>query len=75
VLPKMWVWQTQLALQVAVAAAQAVHMVGMPEARIILSQAAIMVATSPKSNSCYVAIDRALDDVEKQKNRRSPDAP
>jgi len=35
------------ALQVAVAAAQAVHMVGMPEARIILSQAAIMVATSP----------------------------
>jgi len=56
------------ALQVAVAAAQAVHMVGMPEARIILSQAAIMVATSPKSNSCYVAIDRALDDV---KNKRT----
>jgi len=60
------------ALQVAVAAAQAVHMVGMPEARIILSQAAIMVATSPKSNSCYVAIDRALDDV---KNKRTGEVP
>ncbi|HHW49739.1 MAG TPA: replication-associated recombination protein A [Clostridiaceae bacterium] len=51
------------ALQVAVAAAEAVRMIGMPEARIILSHAAIYVATSPKSNSCYMAISKALDDV------------
>ena len=52
------------ALTVAVAAAQAVKMIGMPEARIILGQAAVMVATSPKSNSSYKAIDGALHDVE-----------
>lgn len=52
------------ALLVAVAAAEAVRMVGMPEARIILSHAAIMVAASPKSNACYMAIDKALEDVE-----------
>ncbi|MBP5427078.1 MAG: replication-associated recombination protein A [Clostridiales bacterium] len=51
------------ALCVAVAAANAVKMIGMPEARIILSHAAIMVATSPKSNSCYMAINKALSDV------------
>jgi putative ATPase len=48
------------ALQVAVAAAEAVRMIGMPEAKIILSHAAIMVATSPKSNACYTAICNAL---------------
>lgn len=52
------------ALQTAVLAAQAVQMVGMPEARIILSHAAIMVATSPKSNACYLAINKALNDVQ-----------
>ncbi len=52
------------ALQVAVAAAQAVKMIGMPESRIILSHAAVTVACSPKSNSAYVAINRALSDVE-----------
>jgi len=51
------------ALQVAVAAAEAVKMIGMPEARIILAHAAIAVATSPKSNSCYAAINKALDDI------------
>ncbi len=51
------------ALQTAVAAAQAVKMIGMPEARIILSHAAVMVATSPKSNSTYMAINKALNDV------------
>ncbi|HOM03359.1 MAG TPA: replication-associated recombination protein A [Acetivibrio sp.] len=60
------------ALQLAVSAAQAVHMVGMPEARIILSQAAVMVATSPKSNSCYAAINSALEDV---KNKRTGEVP
>lgn len=60
------------ALQVAVAAAQAVHMVGMPEARIILAHAAIAVATSPKSNSCYAAINKALSDVESKNTGEVP---
>lgn len=51
-------------LQVAVAAAQAVAMVGMPEARIILGEAVIAVATAPKSNASYEAINAALADVE-----------
>lgn len=51
------------ALQVAVAAAEAARMIGMPEARIILSHAAVFVATSPKSNSTYTAINKALSDV------------
>ena len=52
------------ALVVATSAMQAVNMVGMPEARIILSEAATYVATSPKSNATYLGINRALDDVE-----------
>ncbi len=52
------------ALQVAVAAAQAVKMIGMPESRIILAHAAVTVACSPKSNSAYMAINKALSDVE-----------
>jgi len=51
------------ALQVAVAAAQAVHMIGMPESRIILAHATVCVATSPKSNASYLGIDKALEDV------------
>lgn len=51
-------------LQTTVAAAQAVAMIGMPEARIILSEAVIAVATAPKSNASYMAIDRALADVD-----------
>ena len=51
------------ALQVAVAAQQAVHVLGMPEARIPLSQAAIYVACAPKSNASYLAIDAALENV------------
>jgi len=60
------------ALQVAVAAAEAVRMIGMPEARIILSQAAVMVATSPKSNSCYAAIGKALKDIETKRTGEVP---
>ena len=60
------------ALQTAVSAAKAVQMIGMPEARIILSQAAIMVAVSPKSNSSYVAISKALHDVENKKTGEIP---
>ena len=52
------------ALVVANNAMQAVHMIGMPEARIILSEAAIYVATSKKSNSAYMAINKALEDVQ-----------
>ena len=52
------------ALVVANSAMQAVHMVGMPEARIILAEAAVYVATSKKSNASYMAIDKALHDVK-----------
>lgn len=55
------------ALVIATAAAQAVQLIGMPEARIILSQAVIYVATAPKSNSAYLAIDQAIKDL-KEKN-------
>lgn len=51
------------ALVIANSAMQAVHLVGMPEARIILAEAAVYVATSKKSNASYLAINRALEDV------------
>ena len=51
-------------LQTTVAAAQAVAMIGMPEARIILAEAVIAVATAPKSNASYLAMDAALADVD-----------
>ncbi len=53
------------ALLIAQACFDAVHKIGMPESRIILSEAAIYLATSPKSNSAYMAIDAALAEVEK----------
>ncbi len=52
------------ALQVAVAAAQAVERVGMPESQLILAQAVIYVATAPKSNACTLAIDQATEAVK-----------
>ena len=55
------------ALVVAAAAAQAVERIGMPESQIILSHAAIYVATAPKSNSAVNAIFAATEDVKKQK--------
>ena len=60
------------ALQVAVAAAQAVERVGWPESRIILAEAALMVACSPKSNACYIGIDKALEDVRREKTGQVP---
>lgn len=60
------------ALQVAVAAAEAVRMIGMPEARLILAHAAVMVATSPKSNSAYKALEKALQDVETKRTGEVP---
>ncbi|MFO7925042.1 MAG: replication-associated recombination protein A [Bacteroidales bacterium] len=53
------------ALLLATNCFQAVNMIGMPEARIILSEAAIYLATSPKSNSAYMAVDNALELVKK----------
>ena len=60
------------ALLVAEAAASAVRMIGMPEARIILAHAAITVACSPKSNACYMAINDALSDVEHKNTGEIP---
>ena len=54
------------ALVVATAAAQAVERLGMPEARIVLAQAAAYVAQAPKSNSAIVAIDSAMEAVKEQ---------
>src|SRR5699024_1226438 len=51
------------ALQTAVAAAQAVALIGMPEARIILAEAVVHVASAPKSNAAYRGIDQAIADV------------
>mgnify|MGYP004612849131 FL=1 len=51
------------ALVVATSAMQAVHQIGMPEARIILAEATIYVATSKKSNASYLAINKAIEDV------------
>jgi putative ATPase len=51
------------ALQTAVAAAEAVAFIGMPEGRIPLAQAVVHLATAPKSNAAYVGIDEAIADV------------
>lgn len=51
------------ALQVAVSAAEAVNMIGMPESRIILAQAVTYIACAPKSNASYLGIDKAMNDV------------
>ena len=54
------------ALTVAVAAQQAAHFIGMPEGNTALAQAAIYLATAPKSNAVYVAYGRAADDAQQQ---------
>lgn len=51
------------ALQTAVAAAQAVQLIGMPEGRIILAEAVVHLATAPKSNAAYMGINKAIADV------------
>ncbi|MBR7063146.1 MAG: replication-associated recombination protein A [Clostridia bacterium] len=60
------------ALLVAQAAAEAIRMIGMPEARILLAHAAITVAASPKSNAAYMAIDSALADVQSRDTGEVP---
>src|SRR5260370_21122607 len=62
------------ALLVAVAAAQAVEHVGLPEARLNLAQAAIYLARAPKSNASYEALKRATKDVQERGNVRPPKA-
>jgi putative ATPase len=62
------------ALLVAVAAAQAVEHVGLPEARLNLAQAAIYLARAPKSNASYVALKEAAADVREHGQVRPPDS-
>jgi putative ATPase len=61
-----------MALVLATAAWQACEFIGMPEARILLSQAATYVACAPKSNAAYLAIDQALADVREKKTVAVP---
>lgn len=60
------------ALTAAMSAYQGIMSVGMPEARILLSEAAIIVATSPKSNASYLAIGKAMKDVEEKRTGEVP---
>ena len=60
------------ALAIAVAAQQAVHFLGMPEARIPLAEATVYLATAPKSNSAYVALEQALADVRQRAGEPVP---
>ena len=60
------------ALVIATSAMQAVHMIGMPEARIILAEAAVYVANCKKSNATYLGINKALDDVAKNDTGEIP---
>ena len=61
-----------MALTVAVSAAEAVERIGMPEARIVLSQAVTYVATAPKSNASYNAVNMAMDTVKNEKTSAIP---
>jgi putative ATPase len=60
------------ALAMAVAAQQALHFVGMPEGRIPLAEVTVFLAAAPKSNSAYVALEQALEDVRKLPNDPVP---
>ena len=60
------------ALPVAVAAQQAVHFIGMPEGRIPLAEATVYLATAPKSNTAYAALDEAIADVRRLPNDPVP---
>ena len=60
------------ALLLANACFDAVHKIGMPEARIVLAETTIYLAQSPKSNSAYLAIDKALEFIDKHGSRPVP---
>ena len=59
-------------LPVAVAAQQAVHLIGMPEGAIPLAEATVYLATAPKSNSAYMALNRAREDARHTRNEPVP---
>ena len=61
------------ALRVALDAARAAEMIGMPEARIPLAHATVYLATAPKSNSAYMGINAAMDDVRNGKTLAVPE--
>ena len=61
-----------MALPLAVAAQQAVHFIGMPEGAIPLAEATVYLATAPKSNSAYAALNRAMEDVRQSRNEPVP---
>lgn len=61
------------ALVVANAAMQVADFVGFPEARIPLAQATVYVACAPKSNAAYMAIDKAISDIENERTQEVPD--
>lgn len=60
------------ALNIAISAFNAVNVIGMPEGRIPLAQAAIYIATAPKSNASYLGIDRALEDIKNMDTGKVP---
>ncbi|HEY4152222.1 MAG TPA: replication-associated recombination protein A [Pseudolysinimonas sp.] len=60
------------ALPIAVAAAEGVQLIGMPEGRILLAEAVVYLATAPKSNAAYMALDAAIADVRAGKIGRIP---
>lgn len=60
------------ALTVAVAAQQAVHFIGLPEGRIPLAEATVYLSTCPKSNASYMALNRAMRDVQDTRNEPVP---
>ena len=59
-------------LPIAVAAQQAVHFIGMPEGAIPLAEATVYLATAPKSNSAYVALNQAMEDARNTRNDPVP---
>jgi putative ATPase len=62
-----------MGLLVAMSAFHAVERIGMPEARIVLAQATLFLAASPKSNSAYLAIENALSDLDRVPPPKVPD--
>lgn len=60
------------ALLLATSTFNAVHQIGMPEARIILAETAIYLASSPKSNTAYMAIEKAIEEVRRSGNLPIP---
>ncbi len=61
-----------MALVIATSALRAVEFIGMPEARIPLAQVTIYIAKAPKSNACYLAIEAAMKDIEKEQTMEIP---